>query len=147
MLADFVWVHKDLVDEDISTRFFKGDQTAVTEALNQIHWRSMKLRGGLNWDTKDKIDDVSSKGRRGAKESSRENVSNGKNFQAQQWKEKDWANKLGCRSKLEWEEVIATSLERWEEVVKEANPLKALMDREAMEALDSGNTYIQICDQ
>lgn len=80
--------------------------------------------------------------RRREKESRREKVSNGKDFQIQQWRRNDWASKLGCKSKPEWEEVIAISLERWEEVVKKANQLRALMDKEAMEALDSGNKLI-----
>lgn len=44
-----------LIDNDVSNRFFKGDRCAVTDALNQIHWRSLKIRGGLNWEAKEKI--------------------------------------------------------------------------------------------
>lgn len=44
-LLDFVWAHKDLIDKETSDRFFRGDKSAITDALNQIYWRSMKVRG------------------------------------------------------------------------------------------------------
>lgn len=55
MLIDFVWAHKDLVDKDVSDRFFRGDKSAITDALNQIHWKSLRERGRLNWKQKEKI--------------------------------------------------------------------------------------------
>lgn len=49
ILKDFVWANKDMLDEKVSEKFFAGNKQAITEALNQIHWRSLKQRGGFEW--------------------------------------------------------------------------------------------------
>lgn len=59
LLQDFVWANKDLVDKEVCEGFFTGNKQVVTEALNQIHWRSLKLRGGFEWKEKPKIDMLS----------------------------------------------------------------------------------------
>lgn len=55
ILRDFVWTNKDLVDEKVYDEFVAGNKQTVTEALNQIHWRSLKLKGGLDWKERRKI--------------------------------------------------------------------------------------------
>ncbi|KAK1398520.1 hypothetical protein POM88_008383 [Heracleum sosnowskyi] len=44
ILGDFIWAHKDLVDENVMNTCFLGEKQAITEALNMIHWRSLKNR-------------------------------------------------------------------------------------------------------
>lgn len=63
ILRDFVWANKDLLDKKVSEEFFAGNKQAVTEALNQIHWRSLKLRGGFEWKDKTKIELVDAFGK------------------------------------------------------------------------------------
>lgn len=72
----------------------------------------------------------------------REKTTNGKDLQNQQWRKKEWVSKIGSKTKPEWEEVIAISSEIINDIFKEANQLKALLDKEAMEALDAGNKQI-----
>ncbi|KAL8121249.1 hypothetical protein AgCh_018117 [Apium graveolens] len=37
----------------------RGEKQAVMETLNQIHWRSLKARGGINWKEKGKVESKS----------------------------------------------------------------------------------------
>lgn len=43
ILRDFIEGNKDIVDEEIMGRFRLGDKQAITEALNQFHWKSLRL--------------------------------------------------------------------------------------------------------
>ncbi|KAK1399306.1 hypothetical protein POM88_009169 [Heracleum sosnowskyi] len=44
ILKDFIWANKEIVDKEVVNKFFLGNKQAITEALNQIHWRSIKNR-------------------------------------------------------------------------------------------------------
>lgn len=48
LLKGFIHFHNGLVDKDILARLSRADWVAINEALNQIHWRS--LRVGVNMD-------------------------------------------------------------------------------------------------
>ncbi|KAK1373725.1 hypothetical protein POM88_029918 [Heracleum sosnowskyi] len=41
-LVEFIEAYADTIDEEILKRFRNGDQQAITDALNQIHWRTIK---------------------------------------------------------------------------------------------------------
>lgn len=56
LLKDFVWAHKDLLDNGLRERYEVEDKQSLTEALNQIHWRSLKIIGGLEWKNNDRIE-------------------------------------------------------------------------------------------
>lgn len=58
ILRDFVWANRDLLDKEVRDNFFMGNKQAITEALNQIYWRSLKKRRGLDWEHKPKIETV-----------------------------------------------------------------------------------------
>ncbi|KAK1403272.1 hypothetical protein POM88_002877 [Heracleum sosnowskyi] len=42
ILKDFVEGNGEIIDKEVLFRFRNGDRQAITEALNQIHWRSLK---------------------------------------------------------------------------------------------------------
>ncbi|KAK1360355.1 hypothetical protein POM88_044829 [Heracleum sosnowskyi] len=47
ILKDFIEGNGDIVDKEVLIRFRNGDRQAITEALNQIHWRSLKKEHSL----------------------------------------------------------------------------------------------------
>lgn len=47
ILRDFIEANGDLVDKEVLSRFRQGEKQAITESLNQIHWRSLKIKDGL----------------------------------------------------------------------------------------------------
>lgn len=40
-LGDFIMGHKDLLDVEVFLKFCQGNEQALKDALNQIHWRSL----------------------------------------------------------------------------------------------------------
>lgn len=55
IFKDFIWANKDLMDKEVRDKFFRGDKQAIADSLNQIQWRSLKIRGGLEWKSKNQI--------------------------------------------------------------------------------------------
>lgn len=43
-MKDFIEGNDDIVDKEVPIRFRNGEKQAVTESLNQIHWRSLKMK-------------------------------------------------------------------------------------------------------
>lgn len=48
LLKRFIRSNKELVDKDILVRLNRGDRMAINEALNQIHWRSLRSRENMD---------------------------------------------------------------------------------------------------
>lgn len=42
VLYDFIKAQAGLIDKEVFDRFEKGEAQAITDSLNQIHWRSLK---------------------------------------------------------------------------------------------------------
>ncbi|KAK1361733.1 hypothetical protein POM88_046207 [Heracleum sosnowskyi] len=52
ILIDFIMANEDLVDKTVLEEFCRGSKQAVADALNQIHWKSLKKRKVFVWDEK-----------------------------------------------------------------------------------------------
>lgn len=47
-LVDFIFSHQNLVDEEVIERVRRREGVAINDALNQIHWRSLKVRDNVD---------------------------------------------------------------------------------------------------
>lgn len=47
---DYMWVHKDLVEKETLDGLNKGSKQSITDALNQIHWKSLRNRKAFVWN-------------------------------------------------------------------------------------------------